>query len=300
MKRWMLAALLALTAPAAAQDSTVDTITYRVKDGDTLGLVAAEHYGDRKKAIFIMVENKLTHARKLKPGERLKIPVNREITTSPGDTFETLAGTFLGNPRRGVFLAEFNGLAADDRLAAGTTLQVPFTVTHTAAATESLRSIAAAYFGDGKQGEMLQRYNFLEKATLEKGDSIVVPVFNVRLQASRMPPIDADAKTRRAQRHEATAKARLAIPKAWQAWRSGESARIDLLLFGIELDYLDTAEAVEVGILRGLALAAEGKQELALEAFKDVHARKDTHVLRKFDYSPKIIALWEQAGGRSE
>lgn len=300
MKRWMLAALLALTAPAAAQDSTVDTITYRVKDGDTLGLVAAEHYGDRKKAIFIMVENKLTHARKLKPGERLKIPVNREITTSPGDTFETLAGTFLGNPRRGVFLAEFNGLAADDRLAAGTTLQVPFTVTHTAAATESLRSIAAAYFGDSKQGEMLQRYNFLQKTTLDKGDSIIVPVFNVRLQASRMPPIDADAKTRRAQRHEATAKARLAIPKAWQAWRSGESARIDLLLFGIELDYLDTAEAVEVGILRGLALAAEGKRELALEAFKDVHARKDTHVLRKFDYSPKIIALWEQAGGHSE
>jgi len=300
MKRWLLAATLALATPAYAQDSTIDTITYRVKDGDTLGLVAAEHYGDRKKAIFIMVENKITHARPLRPGERLKIPVNREITTSPGDTFETLAGTFLGNPRRGVFLAELNGLSPDDRLAAGTTLQVPFTVTHTAAASESLASIAAAYFGDRKQADMLRRYNFLEKSSLDKGDAIIVPVFNVRLQASRMPPIDADSKTRRAQRQEASQKARLALPKAWQAWRSGEYARIELLLFGIELDYLDTAEAVDVGVLRGLAHAAEGKQELALEAFKDVRARKDTHVLRKFDYSPKIIALWEQAGGRSE
>ena len=70
---------------AHAQDATNNTRLYRVKQGDSLELIAAEFYGDRMKAVFIMVENKLTHARPLKPGERLRIPVNREITTSPGD-----------------------------------------------------------------------------------------------------------------------------------------------------------------------------------------------------------------------
>lgn len=292
---------LALGLPAAqAQDASTDTIGYRAKDGDTLGMIAAEHYGDRRKAIFIMVENKITHARRLRAGERLKIPVNREITTSPGDTFETLAGTFLGNPLRGRFLAEFNRMSPEERLPAGTQLQVPFTVTHTAASNESLASIGAAYFNDSKQGDMLKRYNFLEKGSIEKGESIIVPVYNVYLQAAKMPQVDAESKARRAARLEAAREAMSALPKAWQAWRSGDYRRIETLLHGIDADYLDTAEAVDVGLLRGLAQAAEGKTELALESFKEVRARKESHVLHKFDYSPKILALWEQAGGQAQ
>ncbi len=302
MKRLVIFTLaLCLALPdARAQVVNTDTISYRAKAGDTLGMIAAEHYGDRRRAIFIMVENKITHARPLRPGERLRIPVNREITTSPGDTFETLAGTFLGNPLRGRFLAEFNRMSPDERLPAGAQLQVPFTVTHTAASTESLASIGAAYFNDSKQGDMLKRYNFLEKGSIEKGESIIVPVYNVQLQAAKMPQVDAEAKTRRVARRDAASKATSALPKAWQAWRSGDYRRIEMLLHGIDVDYLDTAEAVDVGLLRGLAQAAEGKTELALESFKEVRARAEAHVLHKFDYSPKILALWEQAGGQSQ
>jgi hypothetical protein len=300
VKRFVLAALL-LAAPAHAQDATVDTINYRVREGDTLPLVAAEYYGDRKKAIFIMVENKITHTRPLKPGERLKIPVNREITTAPGDTFETLASTYLGDPRRGVFLAEFNGMAAEDHLPAGTQLQIPFTVQHKAAATETFASIAAAYFNDKSQADLLRGYNFMnDKQALEKDETIQVPIFNVRLQASKMPPLDPEAKQRRAIRREAAQDAAAKIPRAWAAWRTGDTKQIATLLFGIDIDYLDTDEAVDVALLRGLAAAAEGNKELAVEHFKSVRARKDTHVLRKFDYSPKILALWQQAGGSTD
>jgi len=83
---------------ALAQES--DVTIYRVKLGDTLDLIAAEFYGDRNKAIFIMVSNKIQHPRPLKQGERLRIPVTRQVTTSPGDTWETLAATYLGDPRR--------------------------------------------------------------------------------------------------------------------------------------------------------------------------------------------------------
>lgn len=300
MKRFALLLLL-LATPAHAQDATVDTVNYRCKEGDTLPLIAAEYYGDRKKAIFIMVENKITHPRPLKPGEKLKIPVPREITTSPGDTFETLAGTFLGDPHRGVFLADFNGLSPEDRLPAGTQLQVPFTVTHKAAATESFQSIALAYFNDKAQGEMLRRYNAMtDKQAIEKDETIQVPIFNVRLSASKMPPIDPEAKTRRASRREAAQHAAQNLPRAWQAWRTGEIKAIDTLLFDIDIDYLDTNEAIDVALLRGLAAAAANNKDLALENFKAVRARKESHVLRKFDYSPKILALWKEAGGSTD
>jgi LysM repeat protein len=297
----LLFTLLLLVSPARAQDATVDTITYRVKDGDTLALIAAEYYGDRKKAIFIMVENKITHPRPLKNGERLKIPVNREITTAAADTFETLAGTFLGDSRRGMFLAEFNNMSPEDRLPAGTLLQVPFTVTHKAEGTESFAQIAAAYFNDKSQAEMLRRYNFMtEKQQLEKDEAIQVPIFNVRLSASKMPPIDPEAKTRRAARRDTAHRAASNIPRAWSAWRTGDLKLIETLMFDIDIDYLDTNEAVDVALLRGLTAAAQGNSDLAIENFKAVRARKESHVLRKFDYSPKILALWTQAGGSTD
>ena len=297
MKRVWLALVLA-AAPAFAQES--DSVNYRVKDGDTLSLIAAEYYGDRKKAIFIMAENKMTKARPLRPGERLRIPVNREITTSPNDTFETLAGTYLGDARRGVFLAEFNSMSPDDRLPAGIQLQVPFTITHKAENTETFASVAASLLGDKSQGEMLRGYNFAEKTSIEKDETIQVPVANVRVPASKMPAVDGEAKTRRQARRDALHLAATNIPRAWAAWRTGETKTIETVLADIDADYLDTTEEIAVLLLRGLAAAAAGNKELAIEQFKAVHARNESYVLKKFDYSPKILELWKPAGGSSD
>jgi LysM repeat protein len=294
VKRLLL--LLLLAAPARA-----DIVNYRCKEGDTLSLIAAEYYGDRKKAVFIMAENKIKNAKPLRPGEKLKIPVPREITTSPGDTFDGLAAGFLGDPQRGVFIAEVNGMSVDDRLPAGTPLIIPFTVTHKAQATETFQSIAATYFNDKSQAELIRRYNAMtDRNTIEKDETIQVPVFGVRLSASKMPAIDGDSKTRRATRHDAQQKAATNLPRAWQAWRTGEAKQIETLLSELDLDYLDTPEAVEVALLRGLAAAALGNKELAIESFKAVRARKESHVLRKFDYSPKILELWKEAGGSTD
>jgi LysM repeat protein len=298
VKRIALALLLA-TAPALAQEPT-DSVPYRVKEGDTLPLLAAEYYGDRKKAIFIMVKNKIEHSRPLKNGERLKIPVPREITSAPNDTFETLAANYLGDARRGIFLAEFNNMSPEDHLPAGTQLQIPFTVVHKADATETLASIGAAYFNDKTQGDMLRRYNYLEKTSIEKDESIQVPIFNVRLTAAKMPALDAESKQRREAKREAGELASTSLPKAWQAWRTGEVKQIEPLLVKVDIDYLDTNQAVEVAILRGLAAVADGNTDLAKENFKAAHGRKESFVMRKFDYSPKIIELWTAAGGSTD
>ena len=45
---------------------------------------------------------------------------------------------------------------------------------------------------------------------------------------------------------------------------------------------------------------SEDKVDIAFEDFKKLRDRKQGHVLRKFDYSPKILAIWEKAGGKVE
>ncbi len=301
MKRILLAVALVFALPRPAfADEQSDIITYRAKKGDTLALLAAEYYGDRNKAIFIMVANKMDHPRALKEGEKLRIPVSRPYTTAPGDTFETIAANLLGDAKRGTFLAEFNGLAPDDRIPSGTDLFIPFTITHTAQNTESISQIAQAYFGNDKNAQMIRQYNFLgEKDSLAKGDKLVVPIFNVRLAASKLPPIDADSNKRREKLKKAQAHAATALPAARIAWRDGDFSLVKDTLAGLgqDVDYLQTEQAVDVGVLLGAMHLAFGDDKPALEAFKRVLERKPNHLLSPYAYSPKVIATWKEAGG---
>ncbi len=291
---------IALARPRAyAQDATADTLTYRVKRGDSLELIAAEFYGDHTHMIFIMVENKLQHPRALNPGERIKIPVTREITTAKGDTFQTLATTYLGDERRAGYLADFNQMSADDSLATGTPLTIPFHVTHTGAATESLASISLAYFGDAKQAELLRSYNNLDKTSIEKGETIVVPIFHVRVRTSKLPPIDADASTRHDEQRKAALAAASALPVARTAWLQGDffGVKSALALLADKLDYLDTPTAIEVGLLLGKAYVAYDDTPSAVAAFSQILDRQHKVDLSPFAESPKVLDAWRKAGG---
>lgn len=292
-----MALVLALRGPAGAQDP--GTVSYKVKQNDSLALIAAEFYGDRNKAIFIMVANKLERARKLRPGERLKVPVSRVLITSPGDTFESIAATLLGDPRRGAFLAKFNNLDARSSLASGTELSIPFTITHTAAAAETIANITAAYFGDAKNAALIRSYNFLDKDALDKGERLIIPIFNVRLQASKLPALDADSRKRVDAQRRARELAAKALPAARQAWRDGDFAGVKAALAEVEanLDYLDAQQAIEAGVLLGATDVAFNDRALALVAFKRVLVRGPAYRLSAYNYSPKVLAAWKEAGG---
>jgi hypothetical protein len=294
--------LLTALRVARAQDQPNDTVGHRVRQGDSLELIAAEFYGDRTKAVFIMVANKMTHVRPLRPGERVRVPISREVATAPGDTFESLAATYLGSARRGTFLATFNGMSSDDGLPAGTVITIPFTIVHTAGSIESISDIAKAYFGDGKNTEMLRRYNFLEKNSIERGDALLVPVYHVRLSPAKTPALDVESRARREHRREAMARAAKALPSARQAWKDGDFAAVKSTLapFEPDLDYMDAQDAVELGVLLGAAHVAYDETEPAIAMFKRVLDRQANHVLRRYDTSPRILDAWQKAGGQIE
>jgi LysM repeat protein len=290
-----LVILAALVTTASAQPET--TLTYRVQKGDSLDLLAAEFYADRNDAIFIEAENKMQRPRKLNPGERLRIPVTREIRTEKGDTFESLAQHYLGDAKRAAFLADFNRRSVEESLATGTELTIPFHVTHTAGGTESLASISTTYFGNAKHADELARYNALDKTTLDKGEAIEIPILTVRVRSARMPPLDAESQARDKQRKEAAAEAEAALPIARTAWLQGDFARVKEALAPLadKSDFLDTDTAVEVDLLLGKAHVAFDDTALAVAAFTRVLARKPRYELSPYHDSPKVLEAWHKA-----
>jgi LysM repeat protein len=303
----VLALLVALVASAHAQVDTADTVSYRVRAGDTLDVIAAEYYGDKAQAVFVVTENHLadpkTHRiRGVSPGDRVKIPVTREIATAKGDTFESLAQTYLGDARRATFLAEFNGISIDDSLAAGTALALPMHVTHTATAGESLAMIATYYYGDARQADLLKRYNNLDHNSIEKGDSLVVPNLHVHVRAGRQPPLDAESKERRDRQRKAIADAAEALPRARSAWLLGDFAGVKAALEHLadDADYLDAKTAIEIGVLLGKAHVAFDEKDAAVAAFARVIDRRPRTLLSAYADSPKVLEAWRKAGGHVE
>ncbi|MEO8842403.1 MAG: hypothetical protein ABI591_00780, partial [Kofleriaceae bacterium] len=278
-----------------------DYITYKVKPGVTIDLVAAEFYGDHARTVvFIVDENKWKTYRKLNPGERIRVPVTREITTSKGDDLPKLAKQYLGDPDRAVFLAQYNGMQATEIPAAGVVLRLPFRVTHVAQTTESLAAISQFYFGDAKQVEMLRTYNNLgDKTAIEKGDSIIVPVMNVRVHAERLPAPEPEALARRKDHEAANEAAAAALPAARIAALQGNYGDVakSLADAGKKMEFLDEPLFGQVGMLLGKALVAGGDKAGAVAIYEQVLSREPHRELSAYYESPTVLEAWRAAKG---
>lgn len=303
MKIVALAVLLSvlLTSTVALADEPTDVVNYRVKQGDTIDLVAAEFYGDHARtATFIVDENKWKTYRKLNPGERIRIPVTREITTSKGDDLPALAKQYLGDPNRAALLAQYNGMQPSDIPAAGVVLRLPFRVTRVAQTTESLAAISQFYFGDTKQVEMLRTYNNLgDKTAIEKGDSIVVPVMTIRMHAERLPAPEPEALARRKDHETANAAAAAALPAARLSALQGNYGDVAKALgdAGKKLEFLDEPLFGQVGMLLGKALVASGDKAGAAAIYAQVLTREPHRELSGYYESPTVLEAWRAAKG---
>ena len=287
---------IGVSTPALAQR----VVTHRVKRGDTLALLAGEIYGDRRYAILIMAANNLAHEAELRPGSRLKIPTNHEITTSAGDTLESLAEQYLGDPERKKFLANFNDISSTASLPAGVAIKIPHVVTHTAADRERISSIAASYFVASKKGKtrLIKQYNFLTGDVLEPGQSIEIPIDNVEVRPSRRSRPDADSRARARKRIQTQKQARRVLADAQRAWYAGDYDAVKQLLTAVDTAYLDAEDAIQLDLLVGRTHVAFGETDSALARFKKVLERMPDHTLNPYEYSPKVRQLWRTAGGK--
>lgn len=296
--RWVQVAAFVIALLGVGRASAErDHLVHQVRAGDTLALLAAEYYGDRAQAVFIMEASGIRHGRDLVPGEKLRIPLSREVTTRVGDTFDELARTYLGDARRGRYLAEFNRMAANDTPSAGQLLVIPFHAVHTAAAEESLASIAMARFGNSKNAALLRGYNFLTRDSISRGESIVIPIIDLKVRASALPPPDPESAARKIKREKVAKNAAIAMTRADVAWRRLAYAEVKRALIDLDLDFLDSDQAGKVAMRLGAAYVALGDVVSAESTFRRVMERRTTIKMDPYYYSPRVRALWEKVGG---
>jgi serine/threonine-protein kinase len=273
-------------------------LQHTVRKNDTLELLAAEYYGKREFAVFFMVSNGMSHPRPLRPGEKLTIPTAWQVRVEEGDSLELLAERYLGDARRAPFLAAFNQVLPSATLPVGQELTIPFHVKHAAQDREALRAIAAAFYGDANKAELLRGYNFRSAKPLRRGESIIVPIVEVRVRPSKMPAPDPEAKQREQKRQEMAIRAKEALPRARLAWLDGDFASVKSWLVDLEADYLEGDVAFSAAFLLGSAYVAYGDEESAVAAFRKALERRPEQPVRPEETSPKIVRAWEAAGGR--
>lgn len=297
--------LLAAPAPAPAGPQArqpSSAVVHRVKREDTLALLAAEYYGDRRYQVLIATANGLSPGQPLRPRSRLRIPVDQDVVTGVGATAAELAETYLGDPRRARFLIGFNDplpgeLPLDVPIAAGLEIRVPLHLRHTVAPEETLEALAKLYFGNPDKARLIREYNFLGEDAPAAGQELLVPIYHVSVPVPRRPALDAEARQRVARRMEMQQQAHAALAGARVAWAAGDYKAVQRLLAELDTDYLDAELAVEVAVRMGSAHVAFGDEEGAEAAFREALARKPSHALDPYQVSPKIRAIWLRAGG---
>jgi len=311
--RAVAATLLLLSVAANASGKVV---IYSSKPGDTPESIAADFYGNRSQAIFILETNGLERDRPLKPGQKVRIPTAFHYRVHKGDTLEGLALKFLDDKRRFPFLAAFSGLRPSDKLREGQDLLIPFQHVHRTEVPESLQSVARSFYSDASKAKLLADYNFRSAPMLAKGERIVVPIGHVHIRAVKLQPVVearpppgskvkevpapvfAPAPPKEAQKREAelAEKVGKSLAIAEKAYKDGSYSDVPSVLDKVLTeDEPSEAQLAELFRLKAFAYVALGLDELAVNAFREVLARKPDVALDEATVSPKIRAALERA-----
>ncbi len=290
-------------------------MVYSAKPGDTPESIAADYYGNRSQAIFILETNGLERDKPLHPGQKVRIPTAFHYRVHKGDTLEGLAQKFLDDRRRSPFLAAFSGLRPTDKLREGQDLVIPFQHVHRAELPESLQSVARSFYGDASKEKLLADYNFRSGADAHQGREdpgadraredprgAAAAAWRssrrARTKEAPVAPMLAAAPPKEAQKREAelAQKVGKSLAIAEKAYKDGSYSDVPAVLDKVLTEEEPSeAQLAELFRLKAFAYVALGLDELAVNAFREVLARKPDVALDEATVSPKIRAALERA-----
>ena len=309
----MKSVAVALVVLGISATASAKVVVYSARSGDTPESIAADYYGNRSQAIFILETNGLERDKPLKPGQKVRIPTAFHYRVRKGDTLEGLAKRFLDDGRRAPFLAAFSGLRPTDKLREGQDLLIPFQHVHRTEVPESLQSVARSFYGDASKAKLLADYNFRTAPMLAKGERVLVPIGHVHIRAVKLQPVverpvgkmkEAPAPVvmvappKEAQKREAelAEKVGKSLAIAEKAYKDGSYSDVPAVLDKVLTEEEPSeAQLAELFRLKAFAYVALGLDELAVNAFREVLARKPDVALDEATVSPKIRAALERA-----
>jgi hypothetical protein len=174
---------LSFVALAAASASRARAFTHVVQPGETLASIAEHVYGRIQHERILVAANELDVQGGLSilPGMRLEVPAVAYARIKKGDTWATMAGAYLGSPKRSDALAIANGtnpwLPAEE----GAEIVIPYNLRLIITTPDTLPQVAYRYLGDAKKAWALEQYNGMKGIELRRGDVVLVPLTDLPL-----------------------------------------------------------------------------------------------------------------------
>ncbi|HLK41420.1 MAG TPA: LysM domain-containing protein [Polyangiaceae bacterium] len=159
--------------------------THIVRPGETLAQIAERMYGDPKLEVVLVGANALDvqGGTIIAPGMRLEVPAPGHHTVLAGETWTTLALSWLGSDRvaRADLLARTNKGVTWVPPVEGQEIEIPAIVTYLAGDGETINGIAQRFWGNANRGWELNLYNDREGVNVKRGDVVLVPMAGVHL-----------------------------------------------------------------------------------------------------------------------
>jgi LysM repeat protein len=308
MIRAALTTALALLAAAATVPgrarATFTAYVHVVREGETLASIAQRYYGDPRREAVLVAENGLETqgGAAIVVGMRLVVPTVGYHRVRAGETWAQIAQQHYGDIRRAYAIIEANPAVVGSQPPDGAELLIPYPVRHVADQRDTLSHVAQLYYGTADGARTLRRFNSLRSPRLQRGQVILVPLADLVLseearrsiaEATGVAPATGEVRALQARIGEQ-------LPQLQEHLRAGrytETVALGNRLLGAG----DLTGNQIVTVQRALAVAyvALQRDDLAIEAFREVLARQPDLELDSRRTSPTVLRAFEAAQRRA-
>ncbi len=305
MKKLTASPVLLFVLFVAVSAHADPVLLHVVRPGDTLASIAERYYGDPRRESVLVEENGLASegGSAIVAGLRLVIPSVAYHTVQEGETWAELAKRFYGDARRAFVLLEANNGAPGAQPDPGAELLIPYPLRHMAKQNETLREVAAEFYGRKKVTEgtrRISRFNRgrIRRVRLQRGQILLVPLEDLVLseqgrelakQQSAGRQVGGEVRDRQAHIDSELPRLRSLVSRG----RYAEAVALGSGLLGG--GHLTGNQIVTIQKELAVAFVALGEQELAARAFAEALQRQPDLELDSISTSPKVLRALKEA-----
>jgi LysM repeat protein len=154
---------------------------HTVAPGESASGIAKKYYGNFDLTPLLLAYNG-RGSTVLQPGEVLRIPYCEVHRVKRGDSWSVLSRRYLKGVSNYAVVAELNGMLPEKPLQPGDEIVFPVFLEHRLERGETLAALAQRYYGQPRQGRLLQESNRLDDPRrLSVGETVQVPLLDFRL-----------------------------------------------------------------------------------------------------------------------
>lgn len=298
--RLLVILLCCAFASTALADGATTVVAHIVRPGETLASIAQRYYGDPRREAVLVMENGLNTqgGAAIVVGLRLDIPTVSYHRVVQGETWAELAEHYYGDSHRTSALIEANG-GSPVQPDVGAEILVPYPLRHVAGQHDTLTEVAQLYYGRSEAIATLRRFNRVRGNRLQRGQIILVPLADlvlsdegkrlVQQETGSTPSDGSDVRALQARIDADLPVLREHVHRG----RFTEAVALGSRLLGTGV--LTGNQIVTIHRELATAYVALDREDLAIQAFREVIARQPDVELDSIRTSPRVLQAFRAA-----